>query len=164
MARSGAFGEDMEAILGAEEVPLRVKRLHPDVPLPTYAHRGDAGLDVCAAQTVTIPPGGRVAVSTGLAVAVPEGWVGLIHPRSGLALRHGLTVLNAPGTIDAGYRGEVKVILVNHGGDPTTVRWGDRVAQLVLQRVGRAGVIEVESLEETARGGRGFGSTGSAAR
>ena len=99
-------------------------------------------------------------MATGLAMAIPDGWVGLVHPRSGLALRHGLTVANAPGTIDAGYRGEVKVILVNLGAEPVTISVGERIAQLVLQEVGRAVVEEVDALDDTTRGAGGFGSTG----
>jgi dUTP pyrophosphatase len=143
-----------------EDIELQVKRLVADVPLPAYAHDGDAGLDLAAAEDVELPAGGRAAVPTGLAVAVPRGWVGLVHPRSGLARRHGVTVANAPGTIEAGYRGEVQVLLVNLGRDPVTLRKGDRVAQLLLQRVGRAEIIEVEELDGTTRGEGGFGSTG----
>lgn len=139
---------------------LFVQRLDPEVALPRYAHEGDAGLDLAAAETVTLRPGQRHAVSTGLALAIPQGWVGLIHPRSGLARRHGITVANAPGTIDAGYRGEVVVLLVNLGQEEVTLHRGDRIAQLLLQQVGYADVIEVPTLEETARGAGGFGSTG----
>lgn len=146
------------------EVSLRVKRLDPDVPLPSYAHPGDAGLDLAAAEAVTFEPGQRGAVGTGLAVAVPPGWVGLVHPRSGLALHSGLTVVNAPGTIDAGYRGEVKVLLVNLGDAPVVVERGERIAQLLLQRVGQATVVEVDDLDDTERGAGGFGSTGGAGR
>lgn len=142
------------------DIELPVQRLDPDLPLPRYAHPGDAGLDLLAAVDTTLAPGQREAVSTGLAVAVPVGWVGLVHPRSGLALRHGLTVANAPGTIDAGYRGEVRVILVNLGDEPVEIARGDRIAQLVLQQVGRATVVEVAALDDTARGEGGFGSTG----
>jgi len=142
------------------EVELRVERLDPSVQLPSYAHDGDAGLDLAASASLTLAPGGRAAVPTGLRVAVPDGWVGLVHPRSGLALRHGLTVVNAPGTIDAGYRGELKVLLVNLGDTPVTITAGERVAQLVLQPVGHATVVEVESLDETSRGDGGFGSSG----
>lgn len=154
----------MEPTSGPEEVALRVKRLHASVPLPRYAHPGDAGLDLCAAESTRLAAGERTAVSTGLAVAIPEGWVGLVHPRSGLALRQGLTVLNAPGTIDTGYRGEVKVLLVNLGREPVTITQGDRIAQLLLQRVGRALVTETDYLDETVRGGGGFGSTGLGSR
>lgn len=139
---------------------LRVKRLDADVPLPAYAHDGDAGMDLAASQDVVLPPGGRAAVPTGLAMAVPDGWVGLVHPRSGLARRHGVTVANAPGTIDAGYRGEVLVLLVNLGDEEVVLRRGERVAQLLLQRVGRAEVVEVDDLDDTTRGTGGFGSTG----
>jgi dUTP pyrophosphatase len=143
-----------------DEVELRVRRLDPTVPLPSYAHPGDAGLDLTAAADVELAPGARAAVPTGLAVAIPAGWVGLVHPRSGLARRQGVTVANAPGTIDAGYRGEVQVLLVNLGPQPVSLRRGDRVAQLLLQRVGVARVVETEVLDETARGEGGFGSTG----
>lgn len=141
-------------------VQLPVTRLHPDAVLPGYAHDGDAGLDLVSVEEVVLAPGERHAVATGWAMAIPAGWVGLVHPRSGLALRQGLTVANAPGTIDAGYRGEVKAILVNLGTEPVTVRAGDRVAQLVLQRVGEATVVEVDDLDATTRGEGGFGSTG----
>src|SRR5690606_10523157 len=111
-------------------------------------------------EAIELAPGQRHAVATGWAMAIPDGWVGLVHPRSGLALRQGLTVANAPGTIDAGYRGEVKVILVNLGSEPVAIAPGDRVAQLVLQQVGRAEVVEVDALDATGRGAGGFGSTG----
>ncbi|MDP8927336.1 MAG: dUTP diphosphatase [Actinomycetota bacterium] len=150
----------MEATPGQQEVALRVKRLDASVRLPSYAHPGDAGLDLCAAADVSLAPGQRAAVPTGLAVAIPEGWVGLVHPRSGLALQHGLTVLNAPGTIDAGYRGELKVLLVNLGDEQVSIPRGARVAQLLLQRVGLALVVETDCLDGTVRGVGGFGSTG----
>lgn len=143
-----------------EVVWLAVQRLDPDVALPRYAHDGDAGLDLAAAALVTLEPGERAAVPTGLAMAIPPGWVGLVHPRSGLARRQGVTVANAPGTIDAGYRGEVQVLLINLGTEPVTLHRGDRIAQLLLQRVGRAEVVEVDDLDATARGAGGFGSTG----
>ncbi len=135
-------------------------RLTPEASLPRYAHHGDAGMDLAAAASVHLPAGGRVAVPTGLALAIPAGWVGLVHPRSGLAHRAGVTVANAPGTIDAGYRGEVKVLLVNLGDDDVTFAVGDRVAQLVIQRVAEARVVEVTTLDDTERGAGGFGSTG----
>lgn len=141
-------------------VALQVQRLHPDAVPPAYAHDGDAGLDLVSVEGVELAPGERHAVATGWAMAIPDGWVGLVHPRSGLALRQGLTVANAPGTIDAGYRGEVKVILVNLGAETVTIAPGDRVAQLVLQEVGRADVDVVEALDDTGRGSGGFGSTG----
>ena len=142
------------------DVELRVRRLDPSLPLPSYAHPGDAGLDLAAANGATLQPGERVAVGTGLVVAVPEGWVGLVHPRSGLARRHGVTVANAPGTIDAGYRGELQVLLVNLGAETVALSRGDRIAQLLLQPVGRARVVEVGEFEVTTRGEGGFGSTG----
>lgn len=139
---------------------LDVRRLDPALPLPSYAHPSDAGLDLHAADTTTLLPGERALVPCGIAVAIPEGHVGLVHPRSGLAVDHGLTVLNAPGTIDAGYRGEVKVLLVNHGAEPVEVRHGQRIAQLLIQSVVTVDVREVDRLDATARGGGGFGSTG----
>ena len=139
---------------------LEVKRLAAGVPLPAYAHEGDAGLDLAASVAVRLGPGERAAVPTGLAVAIPTGWVGLVHPRSGLARRHGLTVANAPGTIDAGYRGELQVLLINLGDEVVDLAAGDRIAQLLLQQVGRAEVVEVDALSDTARGEGGFGSTG----
>ncbi len=139
---------------------LEVKRLAAGVPLPTYAHDDDAGLDLAASVAVRLAPGERAAVPTGLAVAIPSGWVGLVHPRSGLARRHGLTVANAPGTIDAGYRGELQVLLINLGDEVVDLAAGDRIAQLLVQQVGRAEVVEVEALSDTERGEGGFGSTG----
>lgn len=136
--------------------------LDPDLPPPSYAHPGDAGADLRAAETVTIPAGGgRALVPTGVAVALPPGHAGFVQPRSGLALRHGVTCLNTPGLIDCGYRDELKVLLVNT--DPTedyTVERGDRIAQLVVQRVEEAHFAEVDELPATSRGGGGFGSTG----
>ena len=140
---------------------VTVTRLDPGVPLPTYAHPGDAGADLVTTIDVDLAPGERVLVPTGIAVALPDGLAAFVHPRSGLALRHGLSIVNTPGTIDAGYRGEIKVLLVNH--DPReSVRLtrGDRVAQLVIQRVERVAFTEVESLPDSARGAGGYGSTG----
>jgi len=138
-----------------------VVRLDPDLPLPAYAHPGDAGADLVTAVDVTLQPGERALVPTGIAMAVPEGYVALVHPRSGLAARHGLSIVNTPGTIDAGYRGEVKVLLINlDSAAPIELRRGDRVAQLVLQRVEQAAFAEVEVLPESVRGGGGYGSTG----
>jgi len=144
------------------DVPeLPVRRLHPDLPLPAYAHPGDAGADLCAAEDVVLPPGGRATVGTGLAVAVPDGHAAFVHPRSGLAARHGITVVNAPGTVDAGYRGEVRVVLFNTDRhEPFTVRRGERIAQLVVQPVTTVRFIDVEELPPTPRGEGGFGSTG----
>lgn len=144
-----------------DQVPVLVERLDPGVPLPAYAHPGDAGADLTTTEDVVIPPGGRVLVGTGIAVALPEGYVGLVHPRSGLAARLGVTVLNAPGTVDAGYRGEIKVNLVNHDPvEPVRLRRGDRVAQLLVQRVERARFHVVETLPGSTRGDAGHGSTG----
>jgi dUTP pyrophosphatase len=144
------------------DVPeLPVRRLHPDLPLPAYAHPGDAGADLCAAEDVVLPPGGRATVGTGLAVAVPDGHAAFVHPRSGLAARHGITVVNAPGTVDAGYRGEVRVVLLNTDRhQPFTVHRGDRIAQLVVQPVTTVRFVDVEELPPTPRGEGGFGSTG----
>lgn len=130
------------------------------LPLPAYATAGAAGMDVLAAEAVTLAPGARHAVATGLSLAIPEGFEVQVRPRSGLALKHGITVANAPGTVDSDYRGELKVILVNLGGEPFAIARGDRVAQLVLAPVVRAAWAEVHELDETARGGGGFGSTG----
>ncbi len=140
---------------------MPVVRLDPDLPLPAYAHPGDAGADLVTAVDVTLQPGERALVPTGIAMAVPDGYVALVHPRSGLAARHGLSIVNTPGTIDAGYRGEVSVLLVNlDAAEPIELRRGDRVAQLVLQRVERAAFAEVEVLPESVRGDGGYGSTG----
>ncbi len=145
-----------------ETVPVLVKRLpHGEgLELPGYATEGAAGMDVLSAEDVTIAPGGRHAVATGLAVAIPPGFEIQVRPRSGLALKHGITVPNTPGTIDSDYRGELKVILINHGADTFDIRRGDRVAQLVLAPVTRAAWLETEELDDTARGAGGFGSTG----
>jgi dUTP pyrophosphatase len=137
-----------------------VRRFDPTLPLPAYARADDAGLDLRAAEATTMEPGGRALVPTGIALAIPPGYAGLVLPRSGLALRHGITVLNAPGLIDAGYRGEVKVLLINHDRGPVTVARGERIAQLVLQRVERAELDEVAELPASERGAGGFGSTG----
>ncbi len=144
------------------EVPVAVMRLPhgAGLDLPAYATAGAAGMDVVSAEDVTIAPAARHAVATGLALAIPEGFEIQVRPRSGLALKHGITVPNTPGTIDSDYRGELKVILINHGSEPFEIRRGDRVAQLVLAPVTRAGWVEVTTLDETARGAGGFGSTG----
>ncbi len=140
---------------------LLVKRLDSArARLPERAHPGDAGLDLFAAADVDIPAGEARLVGTGLAIELPPGTEGQVRPRSGLALRHAVTVLNAPGTIDAGYRGEVGVVLVNHGRQAFRVRQGMKVAQLVVAPVVEVEVVEVQALPETSRGGRGFGSTG----
>jgi dUTP pyrophosphatase len=144
---------------------LRVFRLRADAALPRYQTDGAAGLDLAAAldEPLVLPPLGRAAVPTGLSIALPPGHEGQVRPRSGLAARHGVTVLNAPGTIDQDYRGELKVLLVNLGAEPYTIASGDRVAQLVVAPTARVAVVEVQSVEQlgaTPRGGQGFGSTG----
>lgn len=145
-----------------DNVPVMVKVLpHGEgLALPAYATDGAAGMDAVAAEDVTIAPGERHAVATGLALAIPHGFEIQVRPRSGLALKHGITVPNTPGTIDSDYRGELKVILINHGSEPFEIRRGDRVAQLVLAPVTRAAWLPVDELDETARGEGGFGSTG----
>jgi dUTP pyrophosphatase len=142
-------------------VKLEVKRLDPGLPLPAYAHAGDAGLDLLAAQGVTLKPGERALIPTGIAVAIPEGYAGFVQPRSGLALRSGLGLPNAPGLIDSGYRGEIKVIAINLDPDGAIViRRGDRIAQMVIMPVASAEVAEVGELPASTRGAGGFGSTG----
>lgn len=144
------------------EIAIRLKRLpHGEgLPLPAYATEHAAGMDVVAAEVLTLSPGARRAVATGFAIAIPEGYEVQVRPRSGLALKHGITCLNTPGTIDADYRGEVKVILANLGTEPFEIGRGDRIAQLVPAPVQRARFAEVEELDDTARGHGGFGSTG----
>ena len=142
-------------------VQISLLRLDPELPAPSYAHPGDAGADIHAAVEVTLQPGERALVPTGIALALPEGFVALVHPRSGLAARHGISIVNAPGTVDAGYRGEVKVCLVNTDTvEPFTVRRGDRIAQLVIQRFETAAFVEVVDLPDSVRGDGGYGSTG----
>jgi dUTP pyrophosphatase len=145
--------------MDAPELPVR--RLEEGLPLPAYAHPGDAGADLRAATDVVLPPGGRATVGTGIAIAVPDGYAAFVHPRSGLAARHGITLVNAPGTVDAGYRGEVRVVLLNTDpSEPFTVRRGDRIAQLVVQPVTRVQFLDADELPPTPRGAGGFGSTG----
>lgn len=139
---------------------LSIRRIDPAAQLPTYAHPGDAGMDVRSIETVTLRPGDRALVRTGLVFQLPPDAEAQVRPRSGLALKHGVTVLNAPGTIDAGYRGEVGVILVNLGAEPFTVEKGMKVAQVVVAPVVRAGIVEVVETDTTERGADGFGSTG----
>lgn len=142
-------------------VEVLLVRLDSEVPVPRYAHTGDAGADLVTTRDVVLPPGERTVVSTGVAVALPRGYAAFVHPRSGLAARSGLTVLNAPGTIDEGYRGEIQVCLVNHDPrEPVVLRRLDRIAQLVVQRVARAAFREVAVLPESPRGTAGYGSTG----
>lgn len=144
--------------------PVLVKRLDAGVPLPAYALPGDAGADIVAAEDLVLDPGARAVLPTGIAIAVPDGFAAFVHPRSGLAARAGLGLVNAPGTIDSGYRGELKVIVINH--DPSaalTLRRGERIAQLVFQRVEQATFVEVDELPASVRGAGGHGSTGGAA-
>lgn len=143
-------------------VPVLLQRLDPDLPAPGYAHPGDAGADLTSRVEVTLAPGERALVPTGIALALPDGFAGFVHPRSGLAARHGIGMVNAPGTIDAGYRGEISVCLVNlDRSQPVTLHRGQRIAQLVVQRVERARFVEVTRLPGSVRGEGGFGSTGS---
>lgn len=143
------------------DLEIAVQQLDPDLPLPAYAHPGDAGADLVSTVDVTLAPGERALVPTGIAIALPDGYVALVHPRSGLAARHGLSIVNTPGTVDAGYRGEIKVLLINHDPAETIVlRRGDRIAQLVVQRYERAAFVAVDTLPESVRGGGGYGSTG----
>jgi dUTP pyrophosphatase len=142
-------------------VTLRFRRLSEAARPPAQAHEGDAGYDLHAAEAATIGPGERASVGTGIAIAIPEGQAGLVIPRSGLAARHGISVVNAPGLIDSGYRGELRVLLLNTDTDEAfTVQPGDRIAQLVLVAVETPELLEVEELDETVRGAGGFGSTG----
>ena len=144
-----------------DHVDVLVQLLNPELPIPSYAHPGDAGADLCARNDATIAPGERVLMPTGVAVALPAGYAAFIHPRSGLALRHGLGMVNAPGTIDAGYRGEISVLLINHDPAATiSISRGDRIAQLVIQRVSHAVFHHVDHLPGSQRAAGGFGSTG----
>ena len=152
----------MAAVIpGTDPVDVLIKRLDPELPLPARSHPGDAGTDLVTAVDVELGPGERAVVPTGVAIALPDGYAAFVHPRSGLAAKHGITIVNAPGTVDAGYRGEIRVTLLNT--DPErSVRFerGDRIAQLVVQRVERPVFLEVEVLPGSARGEGGFGSTG----
>ncbi|MFG1942790.1 dUTP diphosphatase [Nonomuraea sp. NPDC048826] len=143
------------------EPEVLIQRLDPGLPLPAYAHPGDAGADLCAAEDAELLPGERAVIRTGVAIALPDGYAAFVHPRSGLAARHGVTLVNAPGTVDAGYRGEIKVTLINTDAkEPFRLRRGDRMAQLVIQRVERAVFREAAELPESVRGTGGHGSTG----
>jgi dUTP pyrophosphatase len=146
---------------GTDPVDVLIKRLDAGLPLPARSHPGDAGVDLVAAAPVDLAPGARAVVPTGIAIALPDGYAAFVHPRSGLAARHGVTIVNAPGTVDAGYRGEIRVTLLNT--DPAqavSFQRGDRIAQLVIQRVASPVFHEVDSLPGSARGENGFGSTG----
>jgi dUTP pyrophosphatase len=140
---------------------VRVRRLDPEVPLPAYAHPGDAGCDLVTTVDAELAPGERALLPTGIALALPEGYAAFVHPRSGLAAHHGVSIVNAPGTVDAGYRGELQVVLVNHDPvAPVRLRRLDRIAQLVVQRVEQVAWVEVEELPASVRGAGGHGSTG----
>jgi dUTP pyrophosphatase len=142
-------------------VEILVQQIEPDLPLPSYAHEGDAGADLVSAVDVDLAPGQRAVLPTGLAIALPVGYAAFVHPRSGLAARHGVTLVNAPGTIDAGYRGQIQVVLLNTDrNEAIHVRRGDRIAQLVIQRVEQAVFRPVTALPDSLRGAGGFGSTG----
>ncbi|SDR30393.1 deoxyuridine 5'-triphosphate nucleotidohydrolase [Thermostaphylospora chromogena] len=163
-ARVGAYAHAVtEGAVSGEVSPVEVliHRLDDGLPLPAYAHPGDAGADLYAVSDVELLPGERAVVGTGVAIALPDGYAAFVHPRSGLAARHGVTLVNAPGTVDAGYRGEIKVTLINTDTkNAVRIRRGDRIAQLVIQRVERASFYEVDRLPGSARGTDGFGSTG----
>jgi dUTP pyrophosphatase len=143
------------------QVQVLITRLDPDLPLPRYAKPGDAGADIVSRIDITLAPGERALVPTGIAIALPDGYVALVHPRSGLAIKHGVTMVNSPGTVDAGYRGELQIILINHDrSESISFKRGDRIAQLVIQQVERAEFVEVSELPGSGRGTGGFGSTG----
>ena len=138
-----------------------IKRLDPELPLPKYSKGGDAGADIVSRIDITLAPGERALVPTGISIALPDGYVALVHPRSGLAIKHGVTMVNAPGTVDAGFRGELQCIMINQDQhESVTFKRGDRIAQLVFQKVERAEFVEVEELPGSGRGTGGFGSTG----
>jgi len=147
--------------VSTKPVRLPVKRLDPTIELPSYAYAGDAGLDLRSSEDVTLEPFERRLISTGLAIAIPEGYAGFVQPRSGMALKHGLSMANTPGLIDSHYRGELKVIAINlDPREPISIKRGDRIAQLVIQQVPVVSLVEVEELDETDRGTGGFGSSG----
>ena len=142
-------------------VQVLITRLDPELPLPRYAKGGDAGADIVSRIDISLAPGERALVPTGIAIALPDGYVALVHPRSGLAIKHGVTMVNAPGTVDAGFRGELQIILINHDkSEPVSFKRGDRIAQLVIQKVEHAEFVEVRDLPGSGRGTGGFGSTG----
>lgn len=144
-----------------EQLTVEIKMLDEQLPAPAYAQPGDAGADLRARHDVTLAPGQRALIPTGVAIALPAGYVGLVHPRSGLAAKHGITIVNAPGTVDSGYRGELMVTLLNTDATETfNIKRGDRIAQLVIQKFETAHFVQVEELDKTERGDSGFGSTG----
>jgi dUTP pyrophosphatase len=144
-------------------VQVLITRLDESIPLPRYAKGGDAGADIVSRIDITLKPGERALVPTGISIALPDGYAAFVHPRSGLAIKHGVTMVNAPGTVDAGFRGELQCIMINHDlNEPITLKKGDRIAQLVIQKVERAEFVEVKDLPGSGRGTDGFGSTGRA--
>ena len=146
-----------------KRVEVLITRLDPSVPMPTYSKPGDAGADITTRIDIVLKPGERALVPTGISIALPDGYVALVHPRSGLAIKHGVTMVNAPGTVDAGFRGELQCIMINHDqNEAITFKKGDRIAQLVIQKVERAEFVEVKDLPGSGRGTDGFGSTGRA--
>lgn len=152
---------DLPALPRDDDVEVLLVMLDDGLPMPRYAHPGDAGADLVTAVDVDLPPATRATVPTGVSIALPDGYAAFVHPRSGLAARHGLTVVNAPGTVDAGYRGEIRVTLLNTDAQHTVhLRRGDRIAQLVVQKVERARFVRAERLPGSHRGGGGFGSSG----
>ena len=144
-----------------KKLQVLITRLDESIPLPTYAKGGDAGADIVSRIDITLEPGERALVPTGISIALPDGYAAFVHPRSGLAIKHGVTMVNAPGTVDAGYRGELQCIMINHDRlESITFKKGDRIAQLVIQKVERAEFVEVKELPGSGRGTGGFGSTG----
>ena len=144
-------------------VQVLITRLDESIPLPRYAKGGDAGADIVSRIDITLNPGERALVPTGISIALPDGYAAFVHPRSGLAIKHGVSMVNAPGTVDAGFRGELQCIMINHDlNEPITFKKGDRIAQLVIQKVERAEFVEVKDLPGSGRGTDGFGSTGRA--
>jgi dUTP pyrophosphatase len=142
-------------------VQILITRLDPSIPAPAYAKPGDAGADLCSRIDYVLEPGERALIPTGISIALPSGYVALVHPRSGLAIKHGISMVNTPGTVDAAFRGELQIILINHDlREAFTIKKGDRIAQLVIQKVERAEFVEVDSLPGTHRADGGFGSTG----
>lgn len=141
-------------------IQLKIEFVHADAKLPVQARAGDAGMDLFSIVEVTLDPGERALIGTGIKIELPDGFEAQVRPRSGLALKHGVTVLNSPGTVDAGYRGEVGIILINHGSEPFTVEKGMRIAQMVIQRVPNVELVQVKSVSDSERGEQGFGSSG----
>ena len=160
----GEYDEQLRGERGGR-LDVLLTRLDPDVPVPGYAREGDAGVDLVTTQDVVLEPGRRTVVGTGVGIALPDGYAAFVHPRSGLAARAGLSIVNAPGTVDSGYRGEIKVCLINQDpAEPVRISRGDRIAQLIVQRVERIRFREVEALPASDRGAGGYGSTGVAGR